>query len=200
MADKKISQLPPKGTPMGAYDLIEVSEAGFIPGAFISKKMRRDKLAETVISIIPSASFYDNTTQATTALNIVPMEISQVGFLNNISLYGTTGMQVNDAGYYNVQFSAQIYRTSGGTSQHVDIFLRNSGTDIANSNTKVSVHANSVFLVAAWNWFVYLAAGEYIEIMWSPSASTIQLKAEVEDLSLPCPATPSVIATINRIG
>jgi hypothetical protein len=200
MADKKISQLPPKASIMGANDLLEVSEVGFVPGAFTSKKMRRDKLIETVVGNIPSASFYDNTTQATTALNIVPMEIAQSNFLNNILLYGTTGMQVNESGYYNVQFSAQIYRTSGGTSQHVDIFLRNSGTDVANSNTKVSVHANSVYLVAAWNWFVYLAAGEYIEIMWSPSASTIELRAEPEDLSLPCPATPSVIATINRIG
>ena len=49
MADIKISQLPQKTTLMGASDLLEVSEAQLIPGVFVSKKMRRDKLVETII-------------------------------------------------------------------------------------------------------------------------------------------------------
>ena len=200
MADIKISQLPPKGTPLGANDLLEVSEAGFIPGAFTSKKMRRDKLIETVVGNIPLGSFYDNTTQTATANTPTAMLISQSLYLNNISLSGTTGMQVNDAGYYNVQFSAQIYRTSGGTSQHVDIWLRVNGTDVANSNTRINVNNNSVYHVAAWNWFVSLDASDTVEIMWATTAATIELRSEVANLIIPHPETPSVIATINRIG
>ena len=200
MADIKISQLPQKSTPMGASDLLEVSEAGFIPGAFTSKKMRRDKLIETVVGNIPLGSFYDNTTQTATANTPTAMLISQAVFLNNVSLSGTTGMQVNDAGYYNVQFSAQIYRTSGGTSQHVDIWLRVNGTDVSDSNTRININNNSVYDVAAWNWFLYLAASDVVEIMWSTTAATIQLQSEVANLVIPHPATPSVIATINRIG
>jgi hypothetical protein len=200
MADKKISQLPQKNTLMGASDLIEVSEAGFIPGAFISKKMRRDKLAETIISIIPSASFYENTTQTATANTPTAMLISQTGFLNNISLSGTTGMQVNDAGYYNVQFSAQVYRTAGSSSQHIDIWLRVNGTDVANSNSRVNVNDHSIYHVPAWNWFVLLAASDIVEIIYSVTAATIELRSEVPNLIIPHPETPSVIATINRIG
>lgn len=200
MADKKISQLPQKSTVMGASDLLEVSEAGFIPGAFTSKKMRRDKLIETVIGNIPLGSFYDNTTQTATANTPTAMLISQSLYLNNVALSGTTGMQVNDAGYYNVQFSAQIYRTSGGTSQHVDIWLRVNGTDVANSNTRINVNNNSVYDVAAWNWFVSLDASDTVEIMWATTAATIELRSEVANLIIPHPETPSVIATINRIG
>lgn len=200
MADKKISQLPQKSTVMGASDLLEVSEAGFIPGAFTSKKMRRDKLIETVIGNIPLGSFYDNTTQTATANTPTAMLISQSLYLNNVALSGTTGMQVNDAGYYNVQFSAQIYRTSGGTSQHVDIWLRVNGTDVANSNTRINVNNNSVYDVAAWNWFLLLAASDTVEIMWATTAATIELRSEVANLIIPHPETPSVIATINRIG
>jgi hypothetical protein len=109
-------------------------------------------------------------------------------------------MQVNETGYYNVQFSAQFFRTSGNSIQHVNIWLRNSGTDVANTNTQLTIKDHSIYHVASWNWFLYLVAGEYIEIMWSPTVATIELRAEVENLSLPCPATPSVIATINRIG
>ena len=200
MADIKISQLPQKTTPMGASDLLEVSEAQFIPGVFVSKKMRRDKLVETIIGNIPSGSFYDNTTQTATANTPTAMLISQTNFLNDISISGTTGMQVNDAGYYNVQFSAQIYRTSGGTSQHVDIWLRVNGTDVANSNTRINVNNNSVYQVAAWNWFVLLGASDVVEIMWATTAATIELRSEVANLIIPHPETPSVIATINRIG
>ena len=195
-----ISQLPQKSTPMGASDLLEVSEAQFIPGVFVSKKMRRDKLIETVFGNFPAGSFYENTTQTATANTPTAMLISQTNFLNDISLAGTTGMQVNNAGYYNVQFSAQIYRTSGGTSQHVDIWLRVNGTDVANSSTRINVNNNSVYLVAAWNWFLLLGASDVVEIMWATTTATIELRAEVANLIIPHPETPSVIATINRIG
>lgn len=200
MADIKISQLPQKTTLMGASDLLEVSEAQLIPGVFVSKKMRRDKLIETVFGNFPAGSFYDNTTQTATANTPTAMLISQTNFLNNVALSGTTGMQVNDAGYYNVQFSAQIYRTSGGTSQHVDIWLRVNGTDVANSNTRINVNNNSVYQVAAWNWFVLLGASDVVEIMWATTSATIELRSEVANLIIPHPETPSVIATINRIG
>ena len=200
MADIKISQLPPKGTPMGANDLLEVSEEQFIPNVFVSKKMRRDKLIETVIGNIPLGSFYDNTTQTATANTPTAMFISQTGFLNDISLSGTTGMQVNNAGYYNVQFSAQVYRTTGSSSQHIDIWLRVNGTDVANSNSRLNVNDHSIYHVTAWNWFLLLAASDIVEIIWATTAATIELRSEVANLTIPHPETPSVIATINRIG
>ena len=199
MADKKISQLPLKSTSLGANDLIEVSEAGFL-GAFTSKKIKRSSLVDTVFDNFPAGSFYEPSTQTTTANTPTPMIISQTGFLNDISLAGTTGIQVNNAGFYNLQFSAQLYRTSGGTSQHVDIWVRVNGTDIANSNTRINVNNNSIYQVAAWNWFLYMAAGEYVEIIWSTTTATIELRSEVANLIIPHPETPSVIATINRIG
>ena len=200
MADIKISQLPQKSTLMGANDLLEVSEAQFIPGVFVSKKMRRDKLIETVIGNIPLGSFYDNTTQTATANTPTAMLISQIGFLNNVALSGTTGMQVNDAGYYNVQFSAQVYRTTGSSSQHIDIWLRVNGTDVANSNSRLNVNDHAIYHVAAWNWFLLLAASDVVEIMWATTSATIELRSEVANLIIPHPETPSVIATINRIG
>jgi hypothetical protein len=200
MADIKISQLPQKTTPMGANDLLEVSEAQFLPNVFVSKKMRRDKLVETIIGNIPSGSFYDNTTQTATANTPTAMLISQTGFLNDVSLSGTTGMQVTNAGYYNVQFSAQVFRTTGSSSQHIDIWLRVNGTDEANTNSRVNINDHSIYHVASWNWFLLLAASDIVEIMYSVTAATIELRSEVANLIIPHPETPSVIATINRIG
>ena len=200
MADIKISQLPLKTTAMAASDLLEVSEAQIIPGAFVSKKMNRAKLLLTIFNNIASGSFYENTTQTATANTPTAMLISQTNFLNNVALSGTTGMQVNDAGYYNVQFSAQIFRTSGSSSQHIDIWLRVNGTDVANSNSRLNVNDHSIYHVPAWNWFILLAASDIVEIMWATTSATIELRSEVANLIIPHPETPSVIATINRIG
>jgi hypothetical protein len=200
MADIKISQLPQKTTPMGASDLLEVSEAQIIPGAFVSKKMRRDKLIETVFGNFPAGSFYENTTQTATANTPTAMLISQTNFLNDVALFGTTGMQITNAGYYNVQFSAQVFRTSGSSSQHIDIWLRVNGTDVANSNSRVNINDHSIYHVPAWNWFLLLAASDVVEIMYSVTTANIELRFEVANLIIPHPETPSVIATINRIG
>ena len=109
-------------------------------------------------------------------------------------------MQVTNAGYYNVQFSAQVFRTTGSSSQHIDIWLRVNGTDVANTNSRVNVNDHSIYHVAAWNWFLFLAASDIVEIMYSVTAATIELRSEVANLIIPHPETPSVIATINRIG
>jgi hypothetical protein len=200
MADIKISQLPLKSTPMGASDLLEVSEAQILPGVFVSKKMNRSKLTETVLGNFPAGSFSENTTQTATANTPTAMLISQTNFLNDVTLSGTTGMQVTNAGYYNVQFSAQVFRTTGSSSQHIDIWLRVNGTDVANTNSRVNVNDHSIYHVAAWNWFLLLAASDIVEIMYSVTAATIELRSEVANLIIPHPETPSVIATINRIG
>jgi hypothetical protein len=128
------------------------------------------------------------------------MLISQTNFLNDVTLSGTTGMQVNDAGYYNVQFSAQVYRTTGSSSQHIDIWLRVNGTDVANSNSRVNVNDHAIYHVAAWNWFLLLGASDVVEIIWATTNANIELRSEVANLTIPHPETPSVIATINRIG
>jgi len=200
MADIKISQLPLKSTPMGASDLLEVSEAQILPGVFVSKKMNRSKLSETVFGNFPAGSFSENTTQTATANTPTAMLISQTNFLNDVTLSGTTGMQVTNAGYYNVQFSAQVFRTTGSSSQHIDIWLRVNGTDVANTNSRVNVNDHSIYHVTAWNWFLLLAASDIVEIMYSVTAATIELRSEVANLIIPHPETPSVIATINRIG
>ena len=106
-------------------------------------------------------------------------------------------MLVQQSGTYNVQFSAQIYRTNGGTNQHVDIWFAVNGLDLPYSDTKVTVANNGHFVVASWNYFVYLNAGDYVEIMWSTTASTIQLQSEIAGIH---PDVPSTIATIYRIN
>jgi hypothetical protein len=149
-------------------------------------------------------SFYDSTTQTCASGTIQAMETASSDSFNNGVFVGTdifakkTLYSVADPGVYNVQFSAQLNRTSGGSSQTVSIWLRKNGTDVPNSATHVSLQANAGKLVAAWNFFIDIADTDKIQIMWSQNGA-INLLAETPDLALPHPAIPSVIVTINQL-
>lgn len=197
MANKKISELTIKTDNFKSRDLFEIAES-ISPGVFESKSIDGKLMQESIISSVVHGAFHDDNTQTTTANTPTAMLLRAMDMNFGVNIIGDTRITVTQAGIYNVQFSAQIYRTSGGTSQHIDIWLRKNGTDVASSNTRLNVNENAIYQVGAWNWFIKLGIGEHIEIFWMPSASTIQLQYEVPATNHP--ATPSVIATINRIN
>jgi len=102
------------------------------------------------------------------------------------------------AGTYNVQFSAQLHHTSGGgAGDIVNIWFRLNGTNIDNSDTRATVQSNNPYVIAAWNFIVSVAAGDYVEIVWFTDNLNIIL--EHENASATHPAIPSVIITATQI-
>lgn len=102
------------------------------------------------------------------------------------------------AGTYNIQFSAQFHHTSGGgAGQTVNVWFRLNGNDIANSDTKLTVQSNAPYAVAAWNFIVSVAAGDYVEIMWLTDNANIIL--EHEAVTANHPSIPSVIITAVQV-
>lgn len=151
-------------------------------------------------------SFYDTTTQSVTSGTIAAMEFNSVdssctnGFtIANNGSGRPTRITAANTGVYNLQFSAQLSRLVGGTSKQIDIWIRKNSTDIADTATGITMQANDGKIVAAWNFFVQMNAGQYVEIMWTQN-DDIQILYEGPNLTVPFPAIPSVIATINKIG
>lgn len=149
-------------------------------------------------------SFFDTTTQTNTSGQVKAMEFNNTdstctsGFsITNNTLGRPTRITAANAGVYNLQFSAQLNRETGGSPKQVDIWFAVNGTTIPNSNTGVTMQANDGKVVASWNFFVKLTAGQYVEIMWTQN-DAVDLLAEVAGVNYP--ATPSVIATINQVG
>lgn len=107
-------------------------------------------------------------------------------------------MTFANAGTYNIQFSAQLHNTGGGGAGNtVNIWFRLNGSDIANSDTKVTVPSNAPYVVAAWNFIVTVAANNYVELVWFTDNANIIL--EQEPATATHPAIPSVILTANQI-
>lgn len=155
------------------------------------------------ISGAPCGSFYDTTIQSAALANTAyAMKLNSVdtNATNLCSVASGSRITVPESGIYNVQFSAQLQRISGTNAQVVDIWLRKNGNggDVSNSNTHVELQGTANYLVTAWNFFIFLNAGDFIELMWATTTTAIQLYYDVANTIHP--ATPSVIATINRIS
>lgn len=146
-------------------------------------------------------SFFDTTIQTALLPNKpYAMTLNNVDVVNGVILNLGSQIQVFNSGVYNLQFSAQLFRTGGGNAAAIDIWIRKNGLDVPASNTKVNLNANSIYLVAAWNWFVQMNAGDWVEIMWAVTDVRIQLQYDPANLVVPHPEIPSVITTISKVS
>lgn len=150
-------------------------------------------------------SFYDvlqqTATLANTAYSMIFRQTDADATLGITIANGTLGfptrVTVPHTGVYNIAFSAQFQRLSGGSAQTVDIWLSKGGVNVPNTNTKLTFQANAGYLVAAWNFFIKLNVGEYIEMKWATSDTAIVMA--IEAANAVHPAIPSVILTINQV-
>ena len=194
----KFSEMEEKTTALDYEDLACVSEFDAMREIYTTKKIKGYLIRDGVFNGNVTGSFYDTQTQTTLANTPTPMRIRNNVLANDCSIVDFSKITTNQTGVFNLQFSAQIYRTSGGTNAHIDIWFALNGVNIDNSNTRITMSNNGHYLVASWNFVLDMSENDYIEIMWMPSVNTIQLQMEEEQPLHP--ATPSVIATFNRIG
>lgn len=150
-------------------------------------------------------SFYDTTTQSVASGAVKAIEYNTTdatatsGFsITNNALGRPTRITAAHTGVYNLQFSAQLNRTTGGNTKQIDIWIAVNDAPIPATATGLNVQANANKLVAAWNFFVQLNAGQYVEIMWTQDdAIDILYTAPFSPVPV---ATPSVIATIQQVN
>jgi hypothetical protein len=160
-----------------------------------------------ITSNLYKGNFYDSITQTLAAPNTatpVILRNTDAPTTNGISIVtdGTNLSRITfaHAGVYNILFSAQL-ANSGGTGQTVDFWLRKNGStfaaNIAHTNGKVQLQGNASFLMAAWNYFVDVAAGDYIQLVWAATSTNVTMVAAAANGVHP--ETPSIIVTANVV-
>ena len=161
--------------------------------------------AAAIADTAPYGAFQDSTDQTAASTTVAyPMTFNTTDFSNGVYLSNSSRMNVRNAGIYNLQFSVQLQNTDN--AQHtVDIWFRKNGTDIAASNSMFTVPARksaSIYghLIGAINYFVELAANDYVEIVWRTESTTVSLEQLPTQTSPTRPATPSVIATMQYVA
>ena len=153
----------------------------------------------------PYGAFQDTTDQtAANTTTAYAITFDTTDFTNGVTLSNSSRLNVAQAGIYNLQFSIQFKNTTNDT-QDVDVWIRKNGTDIAKSNSKFGLaprksSGDPSHVIAALNFFVSLAATDYLQIMWRPSDVGVSIEHYAAGTSPTRPAIPSVIATLSFVS
>jgi hypothetical protein len=141
-------------------------------------------------------SFYDTTTQTAAAINTAyAMTFNTTDLSQGVTVGSPTSrIFVDRPNVYNVQFSAQVDKTSGGVAL-VWVWLRKNGVNVPDSAGQIRIQGNNAEILAAWNYVIQLNAGDYIELMWEVDDTSVILLAEAA--SAVHPSIPSVILTVT---
>jgi hypothetical protein len=118
---------------------------------------------------------------------------------NGVIVSADTRFVVASAGTYNLQFSAQLESTGGGSVQTMDIWLAINGNNVDNSNTQLAGNSNNGRAVAAWNFVEPLNAGDYMELKFRVSDIRLGFAYDPAAINPTRPAIPSVIVTVTQV-
>ena len=153
---------------------------------------------------VPYGAFQDSTDQtAASTTTAYAITYNTTDYSNGVTLSNSSRLNVSNPGVYNIQFSVQ-FANADTQIQDVDIWFRKNGTDVAGSNSKFSVPnshgGTNGHLIAALNYFIELAAGDYIQIMWATTSTLVTIEQLPAQTSPTRPATPSVIVTMTYVS
>lgn len=154
---------------------------------------------------VPYGAFQDSTDQvAANTTTAVAITFNTTDFSNGVTLSNSSRLNVAQAGIYDLQFSIQFKNTTNDT-QDVDVWFRKNGTNIDNSNSRFGLgprksSGNPSHMIAALNFFVELAANEYVELMFRVSDTGVSIEHFAASSTPTRPAVPSVIATVSFVS
>jgi hypothetical protein len=164
--------------------------------------------SEANTDAVPYGAFQDTTDQTIASTTTAyQMTFDTTDSSNGVSVVTSGGkasrLTVANAGTYNIQWSGQFNNTD--TQLHdVSVWLRKNGTDIAGSTGLISIpnsHGGvDGHTIAGWNYFVDMAANDYIELMWSATNTAVSLQFYAAGTSPTRPTTASVIATLSYVN
>jgi hypothetical protein len=199
MADTKISAMPNATTPLTGAELVPLVQDG------VNVKSTIANFGEYARNVyFNHGAFSSSVTQTGSITTGTAMTFNSTDVAGGVTLASGTRLTAAVAGTYDIQFSAQLENIENA-QQDATIWFRVNGADITNSATQITVPARKSaniygYSVAAWNIFLDLTAGQYVEIMWLPEIASLTLQTLPASVTPAYPAIPSVIATVNQVG
>jgi hypothetical protein len=142
-------------------------------------------------------SFYDTTTQTATAINTATAITFDSTDLSRGVYLGSPASRiyVDSEGIYNFDTSFQLDKTTGGTAVF-DFWFSINGVDVTNSGSRIAIQGNNAEIFSSLNHFFDLKSGDYVELMFSVTDLSVELKTF--PAAAPHPGIPSIILTVNN--
>jgi hypothetical protein len=159
----------------------------------------------------PYGAFSSTQTQTAASNTATAFTFNTTDFANGFSIVSNSRITADNAALYNLQFSIQVKSLSSAT-EDVYVWFRQytaataTLADIPVSNSLIGLLArkgpgdpnHGVF---GWNFYISMAAGDYVQVMWSTSNGTDVTVPYLPASGSPTkPATPSVIVTMSFVS
>ena len=138
-----------------------------------------------------------------TANTAYAMTLDTTDYSNGVTLSNSSRINVKNAGVYNFQWSGQFQNTD--SQEHdASVWLRKNGTNVVGSTGFIGIPSShggiDGHIVIGWNYFLELAANDYIELYWSAPSTQVSLQFYAAGTSPTRPTTASLIATMNLVS
>ena len=124
---------------------------------------------------------------------------------NGVTVVDTTKVTVTTTAWYDFQLSVHLHNAAS-QDKLFELWGRLNGDDIPSSRFIYSVPArhgsDDGTIIPSQNFFLYLEAGDYVEIVWTTqdAVNVTIAKHDAETGENPKPAAPSLLLTVNEIG
>jgi hypothetical protein len=147
-------------------------------------------------------AFTDTTDQTLAAIDTpTPVKLNTTEISNGVTVVNDgssnpTRITVSEAGFYQIAVSNQ-YTSTNSSAKDVQTWLRKNGSDVADSNSYVTLNGNGVNVVFSTVFTISLLAGDYVQIMWASDDTAVSINnIAATGYS---PACPSVILSVTQI-
>ena len=153
----------------------------------------------------PYGCFTNNTDQLSPSVGATAVVVyDTTEAANGVFLSNSSRLNVRNYGIYNVQFSLQLVNLANDP-QFADVWFRLNGTDVPRSASRFDIPARKSagvpsHVVGTVNTFIEMQAGDYVEIAGTTSSTDISLEFYAADVTIPRPAIPSAIVTVQYIA
>jgi hypothetical protein len=153
----------------------------------------------------PSYGAFQNTADQTYAAanTAYIITLNTTDYSNNVTL-SSNKMTVSTTGTYNLEFSFQLANADSQIHEFA-VWLRKNGTDVAGTSSIASVVSShgSVdgYAIMAANFYIQMAAGDYVELWSAVSNTGIRIDA-IPAQSSPYvrPLNPSSVVTLTQVA
>ena len=200
MADQKISAMPNAATPLTGAELVPLVQSG---GNVKTTIANFGAYARSAFSNF--GGWEDTTTQSGSTVAGVPFTYNQGDYTNNgVTLVDNSKLTVAVGGVYNLQWSAQLQNLDVAP-QDVSVWIRINGVDVVGSTGVIGLSARKnpadpFHGVFGWNFFLTLAANDYVQLYWYKTSANITCPAYPAQTSPVIPSTASVVVTLQQVA
>lgn len=153
----------------------------------------------------PYGQFSNNTDQTAPSTGTSAVVLwDTTEFSNGVYLSNSTRINIRNAGTYSVMFSLQL-QNSTNDHQYADVWYRVNGTDMPNSGSRFGLPprkstGDPSANIGYMNLFVDFNANDYVEIAGAVSDVGVTLESYAADTSIPRPAIPAAIISVQYIA